>query len=261
MPRIFLLAIALLVVASAAAQELPAVKRPLVVIAHRGNHVAVPENTVAAIAATIACDADYVELDLRTTLDGKLVLMHDATVDRTTDGKGRVADLTLAAIKDMKIRSTDGKEYRVPTFEEALQACKGKLNIYLDFKSADVTAAWEQLKAAGMEKRVVVYLNSREQYSTWRTIAPAVPLMTSLPAEIKTTEQLAIFLQQTQIRVLDNITDSAMIAVARQYHVMVWLDVQHPAEGPADWKEAMEKGVQGMQTDHPEALVRFLDRR
>lgn len=245
-------------IAQQAASPLPVTKNKFVVVAHRGNHVTMPENTVAAIAATIQCGADYAELDIRTTKDGQLVLMHDGTVDRMTNGKGNVADLTLAAIKQLKVNSKDGKDYRVPTFAEALQACKGKVNIYLDFKDADVAETWKQMQAAGMEKQVIVYLNKKEQYKPWRKIAPQVPLMSSVPDEMNSPEQLNYFLDNIALSVLDNVTDSAMLAVARKHNVAVWLDAQTPTEGPADWNAAMRKGVQGIQSDHPEALVNYL---
>lgn len=241
------------------AQTLPATRNKFIVVAHRGNHVNVPENTVAAIEETIRCGADYAELDLRTTKDGQLVLMHNATVDKMTNGKGNVADLTLAEIKQLQVRSTDGKVYRVPTFAEALQACKGRLNIYLDFKAADVPETWKQLQAAGMEKQVIVYLNEKAQYQAWRSTAPEVPLMASVPDGISTPEQLESFLEKVRIAVSDNITQPEMIAVARKYHVAIWLDVQTPTEGPSDWQAAMSRGIQGVQTDHPEALINYLN--
>lgn len=253
------LAVACCFAVNSHAQTLPATRNKFVVVAHRGNHVNVPENTLAAIAETIRCGADYAELDLRTTKDGQLVLMHNATVDKMTDGKGNVADLTLAEIKQLQVRSTDGKVYRVPTFAEALQACKGRLNIYLDFKAADVPETWKQLQAAGMEKQVIVYLNEKEQYKAWRNTAPEVPLMASLPDGISTPEQLDNFLKKVRIAVFDNITTPEMMAVARKYNAAIWLDVQTPTEGPADWQAAMNKGIQGVQTDHPEALINYLN--
>ncbi|MFY0255468.1 glycerophosphodiester phosphodiesterase family protein [Chitinophaga sp. 30R24] len=262
MKKILLFPAVLLLTTIAMAQQpiatLPVTQNKLVIIAHRGNHTQVPENTVAAIEEAIRCGADYAELDLRTTKDSQLVLMHDASVSRTTNGEGQVADMTLAELRQLKLTGANGSAYQVPTFAEVLNACKGKLNIYLDFKDADVAATWQQIKAAGMEKQVVVYLNEKEQYKPWRTIAPEVPLMCSLPEQITTPERLAYFLDNVQIAVMDNITDSAMLAVARKQGVAIWLDVQHPTEGPTDWNTALDKGVQGLQTDHPVALINYL---
>jgi len=264
MKRLVIFAGAFISINTAAAQQhvaqLPVTKNKFVVIAHRGNHVNVPENTVAAIEATIQAGADYAELDLRTSADGKLVLMHDATVERTTNGKGKVSDLTLEEIKKLVIRGKDGKTYQVPTFEEALKAARGKLNIYLDFKDADVMLTVQQLKAAGMEKQVVVYLNKETQYTPWQQTAPAIPLMSSVPDEVKTPEQLQMLLDKIHLSILDNVTDTAMIAMAHKLHVAIWLDAQTPTEGPAEWEAALRKGVQGIQSDHPEALVNYLDK-
>ncbi len=241
---------------------LPAVKNAFVVIAHRGNHVDVPENTVASVKEAIKSGADYVEIDLRTTKDGFLVLSHDATVDRMTDGKGNVKDLTLAEIKNLSIvghaRTGDHKAYRIPEFKEVLEACKKRINIYLDFKDADPAETYRQLKEAGMEKQVVVYLNKAEHYRQWRNAAPAMPLMSSLPAEVKTAAQFGFFLGQVKIEVLDNVYDTALQAVAREKGVAVWLDVQGPDETPALWKQALDKDIQGVQTDHPGALITYL---
>lgn len=237
---------------------LPFSKNKLVVIAHRGNHVDVPENTIASFKEAIKAGADYVEVDLRTSKDGQLVVVHDATVDRTTDGKGRVADLTLAELRALKVLNGEKKSHRIPEFKEVLKVCKGEINIYLDFKEADVTQTWEQIREAGMEKQVVVYLNKIPQYKQWRNVAPQMPLMTSLIDEVKNSAQLNIFLGQVKIEVLDNIASPEMVQTAAEKGVAVWLDVQSPSEGPDSWEEALGKGVHGLQTDHPAKLVAFL---
>ena len=249
-------------IAQEALSPLPAVNNGFVVISHRGNHVNVPENTLASLQAAIAAGADYAEIDLRTTKDGALVLSHDATVDRMTDGKGNVKDLTLEEIKQLTIKghaaATDHTVYRIPEFRDVLKVCKDRINIYLDFKDADPAEAYRQIQAAGMERQVLVYLNKAEQYKLWKKAAPAMPLMTSLPDGIRTPAQLELFLGQARVAVLDNVQDTAMVQMARQKGVAVWLDVEGPDETPAIWDLTMRKGVQGMQTDHPEAMTGYL---
>src|SRR6266852_5429562 len=88
----------LLLAATCAAQE-----RRIAVIAHRGEHLSHTENTVAAFQAAIDLGADYIELDVRPTKDGKLVLMHDGSVDRTTNGKVDVANLTFDEIRALEV--------------------------------------------------------------------------------------------------------------------------------------------------------------
>ncbi|HTN07435.1 glycerophosphodiester phosphodiesterase family protein [Agriterribacter sp.] len=242
---------------------LPETKYKLAVIAHRGNHVKVPENTLESVKAAIKSGADYVEIDLRTTKDGYLVIHHDGTVNRMTNGTGNIKDLTLAELQQLKVADKNNptkKTYRIPTFSAVLKAAKGKINIYLDFKDAGVTETYRQIQEAGMEKQVVVYVNKIPQYREWRKTAPGMPLITSVLEEVKNKEQLTFFLEQGTIEVVDNIYDKEMVATANDNGVAVWLDVQSDHEGADDWNQALQRGIQGIQTDHPEALIAYLNK-
>lgn len=243
------------------AQNLPASKHKLIVIAHRGNHVNVPENTLASTEEAIKYGVDYVEIDLRTTKDGHLIIHHDGTVDRATNGKGKISDHTLEEIKKLQVFNQNKKTYKIPEFRDVLKLCKNKINIYLDFKDADVAHTWKQIREAGMEKQIVVYINKKEQYPQWKSIAPQMPLMTSIPDEVKNTDQLTTFLNEIKISVIDNVVNSDMEKLIKEKKISTWLDVQSPTEGPDSWDEAMNKGVQGLQTDHPEALIEYLKKK
>lgn len=111
---------------------------PLMIAAHRGQWRDAPENSILAIENAIADGAEVVELDIRRTKDGELVLMHDDTVNRTTNGTGRVSDLTLAQIKSLRLRQGHGgaqaplTNYSVPTFAEAMLAAKDRALVNLD---------------------------------------------------------------------------------------------------------------------------------
>ncbi len=245
-------------------QQLPAARHTFTVIAHRGDHVEAPENTLAAFQLGIDHGVDYVELDLRTTKDSQLVIMHDNTVNRTTDGSGTVSDLTFKEIRQLKIKDPwhPGKTLQVPTFREALDLCKkGRIHIYLDFKAADVKAAWDVIRAAGMEKEILVYINSTSQYRQWQEVVPDMPLMVSLPEEVKDAAALVGFLEHIQIAALDGDFrkyNREMVDAATKMGVAVWPDIQHRNEGPVLWEQALEKGLQGVQTDHPAALINYL---
>jgi glycerophosphoryl diester phosphodiesterase len=109
-----------------------------------------------------------------------------------------------------------------------------------------------------MEKQVVVYINKIPDYKKWRSTAPQIPLMTSLFEEVKNKEQLRFFLGQVKIEALDNVYDKEMVQTAQNDGVAVWLDVQSSSEGPKEWDSALQKGVNGVQTDQPEALIQYL---
>ena len=115
------------------------------ICAHRGASRSHPENTLAAFREAIRLGAHQIELDVRLSSDGQLVLMHDATVDRTTDGHGRVADLTLAEIKRLDAGSWKGAKFageKVPTLAEALAVMPQNVWLNLHLKGgADLGAA------------------------------------------------------------------------------------------------------------------------
>jgi glycerophosphoryl diester phosphodiesterase len=255
------------IVKSQSRPPLPAAMHKIIVIAHRGDHVDVPENTLAAYENAIEHGADFTEIDLRTTKDGELVIMHDATVDRMTNGKGKIKDLTYKEVKALKITDKNkpgSKQYSIPSFREVLNVCKNKIGIYLDFKDADPVKVYGLIKDAGMQNRIVVYLNKEEQYDPWRKAAPDMPLMSSPPDNAKGDSSLAGFLEQKLISVMDgSISDynDEMLLTAGKNNVAIWLDVQNKEEGPAIWEPVLQKGIKGLQTDHPGKLVQYLEQK
>jgi len=106
----------------------------VLVVAHRGDWRYAPENSLAAIENAIKMGVDIVELDVRKTKDGQLILMHDATLDRTTTGKGKVSEWTLDSIRTLKLKNGCAikTKHKVPTLEEALLLAKGKIMVNLD---------------------------------------------------------------------------------------------------------------------------------
>ncbi len=246
--------------------DLPVSKHHFIVIAHRGDHVDVPENTIAAFEQGIKHGVDYVEIDLRTTKDSVLVIMHDATVDRMTNGKGSVGDLTLQEIKELKVsdkKKNSGKEYQVPTFEEVLKTCRDKIHLYLDFKNAGVRQCYNMIKQYGMERLVIVYINSPFQYQEWRRLVPSMPVMLSLPGNVKNEDELKVFLDKYPLELLDGDYGdytADMVTYANKEGKKVWPDVQSPTEA-ANWDKAVEMGFRGLQTDHPAELIDYLKKK
>jgi hypothetical protein len=124
--------------------------------AHRGGGKTHPENTLAAFHNAIARRVHQIELDVRQAADGVLVLMHDETVDRTTDGSGRVSDLTLAEIQVLDAGSWKDPMFageRVPTFREALQIMPSNMWINVDVKG-DAEVAKKATQVVCEEQRL-----------------------------------------------------------------------------------------------------------
>lgn len=128
------------------------------VIAHRADWRNYPENSLEAIESAIKMGVDVVELDVRRTADGKLIICHDSTINRTTNGKGKVKELQLDSIRKCYLRAGHGAvtRYKMPTLEEALDVCKGRILINLD-KGADYyDQVMEMLVARNMVDQVLI---------------------------------------------------------------------------------------------------------
>ena len=196
------------------------------------------------------------EIDLRTSADGKFYLMHDDRIDRTTTGKGRVKDLPSNLLDTCHLRNGEA----IPYFDTWLQRAAGKMNLYLDFKDADVTKTMEALKKFQFEKSVLVYINAEQQYRDWKKYFPQVPVIVSLPDEARDVAAMETFLAKFPAEVLDGDWDGytpAMLTRARSLGIRVWPDIQSPTE-EKNWQKALELGFDGLQTDHPELLAGWL---
>jgi glycerophosphoryl diester phosphodiesterase len=142
----------------------------LVVVAHRGCHAPAPhhgygpapENSALALQRCAAMGVDMMETDVRETRDGYLVIMHDDSVDRTTDGSGKVADLTLAQIKLLHLRQGEGgpaaamTDQAVLTLDEMLELAKDRIVLNLDVKDAVYPQVIAAARKAGAQDRVTL---------------------------------------------------------------------------------------------------------
>ncbi|QJD79779.1 glycerophosphodiester phosphodiesterase family protein [Spirosoma rhododendri] len=108
--------------------------KQVLVVAHRGDWRSNPENSVRAIESAIAMGVDVVEIDLKKTKDGVLILMHDETIDRTTSGHGKPADYTWAELQKLTLKNEHGgpTRQRIPTFEQCMNTAKNRVMINID---------------------------------------------------------------------------------------------------------------------------------
>ena len=132
--------------------------KEIMVVAHRGDWRNAPENSLQAIENCIKMGVDMVEIDIQETKDGHLVLMHDNTIDRTTKATGYVKDWKLDSLKTLKLLDGLGVEtyQEIPTLEEALTLCKGKILVNLD-KSYDIfDKCYKVIKKTGTSRQVII---------------------------------------------------------------------------------------------------------
>lgn len=175
-----LLAVIPVGVAVGAEQRLEASDQPCRprVIAHRGAMSERPENTVIAVRRAIEVGADAVEIDVRTSRDGILFLMHDKTLDRTTNGKGPASALTISELKRLDAGSYFGPEYKgtaIATLAEVLEECRNKIDVLLDLKEAGqqyAEAVAEVARRHGDLDRIVLGVHSVKQAEAFRRLLP-----------------------------------------------------------------------------------------
>lgn len=142
----------------------PDLPRPLI-IAHRGASSHGPENTLAAFELALRQGADAIELDAKLSADGEVVVMHDPTVDRTTDGHGRVSHLTLAGLRALDAGSSFSSKFRgekIPSLDEVFEAVGRKILINIELtnyttpRDALVEKVCGMIKRHALEKNVIL---------------------------------------------------------------------------------------------------------
>lgn len=283
--------------ADRASATMARIERPdggLVVIAHRGCHnpaprqglPAAPENSLPALRHCLAVGADVMETDVRRTRDGYLVMIHDDTVDRTTNGTGAVDGLTLAQVRTLRLRDNEGgpaaglTDQQIPTLDEMLAAAKGRIVLNLDVKAsiyAEVVAAVER---AGMTRQVLIKSYAGPGSPPLAAIAPFdripfLPMITkgeALAIERTIITQVSGRVKPVGIELpkVARADLGALAKAARTAGVRLWANSLNDGNVPdiggdldalrdpqAIWGEYYRLGISMIQTDEPEALREY----
>lgn len=244
-------------------------------VAHRGGSGLAPENTLAAFTAAVELwDADMLEMDVRLTRDGEVVVIHDALVDRTTDGSGPVSSLTLAELQrlDAGYRFMDpggatpfrGEGVRVPRFEEVLTAYP-RTRINVECKEPDVAAGLVEiiLRHRAQDRVLVAAAEESSRRSARGYPGPwgaskhhilLFRLLHRLPGKGFYTPGADILQVPEVWRGVHIVTPSLVRAAhARNLPVQVWT-----VDDPVAMRRLLSWGVDGIQSDRPDVLARVL---
>jgi len=245
-------------------------------VAHRGGAAYAPENTMAAFMNAFLLKADYFELDVAMTKDGVLVVIHDDTVDRTTDGTGKVAELTYDYIRTLDAGSWFSPEFvgeHVPTLGEVLNTFRGKIGILIEIKDPKIYPGIEQKVADELIKRnmdkpengkIIVQSFDWDSVQTFHDILPEVPVgvltfyaIDVTPARLAEAATYADYVNpylgnpqyppyvvRVTPDVIDLIHDYGM-------GIMVWT-----VDTPADITWLVKAHVDGIITDNPDYVPR-----
>ncbi|HMH80178.1 MAG TPA: glycerophosphodiester phosphodiesterase family protein [Candidatus Acidoferrum sp.] len=238
----------------------------MLAIAHRGASGYAPENTFAAFRRATALGAGFIETDLQLSRDARLVAIHDATVNRTTNGQGAVHDMTLAELRRLDAGSWFGSEFageRIPTIEEILEfANKHDVVFYLEMKPS---GSWggehaliSALRESGEIARTVVISFDPAILAGVRKIEPT--LMTGLLFEghIPNPLDKAIEIGARQLAVRGDLVTPRLLKEARgrDLQVVCWT-VNHPGH----MRLLVQAGVDGIISDYPDRLLELTRRK
>jgi glycerophosphoryl diester phosphodiesterase len=263
----------------------PLHKKDVLNIAHRGASAYAPEHTLTAYKLGEQMKGDYIEIDLQMTKDGHLIVMHDETVDRTTNGSGRVKDLTLDEIKALDAGSWFNEAYpqyakpeyaglKVPTLEEVFKKFRKGSKYYIETKSPEVYPGMEEKlleildryglthKESLKKQQVIVQSFSRESLLKVHRLNPDIPLVqlygyeasaNITDEELREVKEYAIGIGPNYQRI-----DRDVVNRAHQHG----LDINpYTVNSKEDMRRLIDWGVDGIITNHPAWLHQVLRER
>ncbi len=222
--------------------------RRVVRVGHRGAAGHAPENTLAAINAGIACGADIVEIDLRRTADGVLVVLHDATVNRTTNGTGRIDRLSLRDVKKL----TAGKGQQIPTLQEVLDAASGRAGLMLELKIRGIAGQTvEAVRQAGFKNLVIYASFLHEELPHVRAADPDADRMALFDRLPGTSAARAMKYAASCVGLHYDRATRRLIESLHRSDLRVFV---YTANRPSDIERALSLGVDGVISNFPERI-------
>jgi len=238
---------------------------PAFIAGHRGDRANFPENTLPALQGVLDSDFDFVETDIQLTADGVPVLFHDLTVERTTNGEGLVADLTLAEIKALDAGSWYDPQFaavQVPTLDEFLdifQSSKKKAMLELKgiWSEDQVRIVTSLIYARGVQNRVIFEGFDFETLEALQKAAPVFPRV--LIQRYLPSDPVALANRFGAIAILTSpaslVDDPGAVEALHEAGLGIILYTLNKKQ---KWSDALELGVDGIITDKPSSLDRWI---
>jgi len=187
------------------------------------------------------------------------VLSHDSTVDRCTNGQGKVSEMTFDQVEALDAGIKTGREFagaRIPAFDQVLDLARGKIGVYVDVKNASARDLVSHIDSHGMTDRVVIYCGLRLA----KQIQELNPRLKVMP-ESTSVENSRLLIEQLHPRVIAfSARDftAEIIAVVKRANAEIYVDRMGTTDAPEGWQSAIDAGADGIQTDRPGPLVEYL---
>jgi glycerophosphoryl diester phosphodiesterase len=256
--------------------------KKVLIAAHRGDWRNTPENSMRALLNCITRGYDIMELDVKMTRDSQLVVMHDNTIDRTTNAKGKVSDYTLSEIKKLRLRNGLGRitNHPIPTLEEMMLAAKGKIIINVDKGNDKLPAVFQVLQGTGTLEQAIVNVGDNivyQQLMKVNKIPDKAILMVVVNMKL---QDAAVIISSYKLRkksiiqpIFDDDTLTNLNTLPKiSSEQVIWLNSLWPslngghdddlaveeANPKASWGWLIKKGASILQTDRPFEMQQYL---
>lgn len=239
-------------------------KDNILICAHRSFHTNAPENSLQSIKNAIQAKIDIIEIDVRTTKDSILVLMHDKDIDRITTGKGLIKNYTFSELQKFNLKMKDSVTLdKIPLLEDALKMAKGKVIVNLDLKAVNYKQLYQMLKKYNMEKEVISYTGTLKEVNKMLGIDSLYAVMPL----VKTKDEMLYYHQNTKSP-LQHFTDESftqknMDWIHKNNKIVfintLWDEDDTFILGKMDAMDrviALKPAI--IQTDHPKLLIDYL---
>ena len=249
-------------------------KQSVLNIAHRGASKYAPENTFAAFDKALDMDVNHVELDVHFSRDGHIVVIHDDSLDRTTDGSGPVADMTLAELRELDAGSWFGAEYageRIRSLAELFERYKGRLHFHIEIKAGPVldtgaraeglsSRVADLVRAYGLTDDVTITSFWRPWLDEVRAYAPELPTGWLVP--LGPTEWDDSIIEQAAALGFNQVCPRANITtpeLVRTLHERGFVVRCHGVYSEELMRHAVDCGADGMTINFPDKLTDYLN--
>ena len=254
----------------------------ILVAAHRGDWRNTPENSMKALLNCIDSGYDIMELDVKMTRDSQLIIMHDNTIDRTTNAKGKVSDYTLSEIRKLRLRNGLGRvtNHPIPTFKEMMLAAKGKIIINVDKGNDRLPEVFQVLLETGTLEQAIVNVGdniSYQQLTKTNEIPDRAILMVVVNMKL---QDAAVIISSYKLRkksIIQPIFDTDTLTNLNSLPKLsskqvIWLNSLWPSlngghdddlaveqgNPEASWGWLIKKGASILQTDRPLEMQQYL---
>lgn len=236
----------------------------VLIASHRGIHNEFPENSLSAFKKCIELGIDVIEIDVRHTKDDCLVIMHDATVDRMTNGKGGIDEYTVEEIGKLRLKFrgqlTDEK---IPTLEEVLTLAKGKILVDLDIKTNCVPQVMQVVQQTGTEHSCFFFLSQGVYAKMLKENNPELRTLVRTRSEANVDAVFAV--TQTEAVHIDVKHNTVAVTTKiKNNGARVWInslgevDKKAAAGDLEAYGELIKNGANMIQTDYPALLMKYL---